>query len=305
MPSYSLVRFETENGPRAGLLVDGKVIDAAEATGNPSYGSMKAILNDWSSAEKALEKAFADGGLAGRGVAVAQARLLAPIDDPAGIFCIGSNYRDHALSIAKALGMEPEPDPHTLGLKPWFFLKTAHAVAAPGQAVEMSGEKMDWEAELAAVIGRPARNVSIEDALSYVAAYTIANDLSARDRAMRPKVREGSPFRPDWVAQKNFDHSCPIGPALVPASVVGDPQKLPIRLWVNNELKQDSNTDQMIFLIAEQIAHLSSLITLRPGDVVLTGTPAGTGAESKTFLNRGDVIRVEVGGLGELTTPVK
>ena len=303
MPSYSLVRFETENGPRAGLLIDGKVVDAAEATGNPSYGAMNAILNDWPNAEKALEKAA--GSATGGGIAAEQARLLAPVDDPAGIFCIGSNFRDHALSIARALGMEPEPDPHTLGLKPWFFLKTAHTVAAPGQAVAISGERMDWEAELAAVIGRPARNVSIEDALSYVAGYMIANDLSARDRAMRPKVREGSPFRPDWVAQKNFDHSCPMGPVLVPAGQVGDPQKLQIRLWVNDQLKQDSNTDQMIFLIAEQIAHLSSFITLRPGDVVLTGTPAGTGAESKTFLNQGDVIRVEVDGLGQLVTPVK
>jgi 2-keto-4-pentenoate hydratase/2-oxohepta-3-ene-1,7-dioic acid hydratase in catechol pathway len=197
-----------------------------------------------------------------------------------------------------------QPSARELGITPFFFLKTAHALVAPNAGVAMRCERLDWEAELAAVIGRPARDVSVEQALDYVGAYTIGNDLSARDRSTRPKIRDGSPFKFDWVAHKNFEGGCPLGPALVPSADVGDPQSLSIRLWVNDDLKQNSNTSQMIFSLAEQIAFLSSLLTLRPGDVVLTGTPSGTGAESKSFLKRGDQVTVEIEKLGRLVTRI-
>jgi 2-keto-4-pentenoate hydratase/2-oxohepta-3-ene-1,7-dioic acid hydratase in catechol pathway len=207
--------------------------------------------------------------------------------------------------MAKAHGVSPEPDARELGLKPWFFIKTAHALVGPDAEVPLQSERLDWEAELGAVIGVSARHVSVEQALQHVGAYTIGNDLSARDRAVRPKIRETSPFRFDWVAHKNFEGGCALGPALIPAGQVGDPQSLQIRLWVNDELRQDSNSALMIFSLAEQIAFLSSLVTLRPGDIILTGTPAGTGIEHKTFLKRGDTIRAQIEKLGELVTHIR
>ncbi len=213
--------------------------------------------------------------------------LLAPIRWPSAIYCAGANYADHAAEMARAQNRPPPPDPHTLGLKPWHFIKAGRStLAAPDETVAITGmsQTMDWEIELAAVIGARAKNVSLAQALDHVAGYTIANDLSARDMGRRTGVPDDSPFKFDWVAHKNFDGSCPLGPWIVPAGDIPDPQNLGLKLWVNDVIKQDSNTAKMIFSIAEQIAHLSSRITLNPGDVVLTGTPSGVGAARKEFL---------------------
>ena len=205
--------------------------------------------------------------------------------------------------MARKMNRPLEPDPHTLGLKSWHFIKAARAVTDPGATVKISNisKKMDWEVELAAVIGRPARDVPQSKALTYVAGYTIANDLSARDRGRRPHIPDTSPFKADWVAHKSFDGSCPLGPWIVPASDIRDPQNLGIKLWVNGVLKQDSNTNQMIFNLAEQIAHLSSRLTLHPGDLILTGTPAGVGSARGEFLKEGDVVKIWIEKIGELT----
>jgi 2-keto-4-pentenoate hydratase/2-oxohepta-3-ene-1,7-dioic acid hydratase in catechol pathway len=158
----------------------------------------------------------------------------------------------------------PDPDPHTLGLKAWHFIKASRSLADPGATVKISGvsKEADWEVELAAVIGRPAKNVSREKALSYVAGYTAANDLSARDRGRRPGMSETSIFKSDWTKHKTFEGACPLGPWIVPASDIGDPQNLGLKLWVNDGLKQDSNTKDMIFNLAEQIEQLSDAMTL-------------------------------------------
>jgi len=303
MSRYTLVRIATERGARAGLVVDGKIYDAADATGRAELSSTKAILAGGADVAARLHR-VADHPPTG-GIAAASAQLLPPIDEPSAIFCIGANYKDHAISMAKAHGLAPEPTARELGLPPWFFIKTSHSLAAPNGEVVLRSDKLDWEAELAAVIGRAGRDVPVERALEHVGAYTIGNDLSARDRAFRQTIRESSPFRFDWVAHKNFEGACPLGPALVPASDVGDPQALSIKLWVNEDLKQSSNTSQMIFSLAEQIAFLSTLITLRPGDVILTGTPAGTGTESKSFLKRGDRITSEIENLDRLITYIR
>jgi len=163
-------------------------------------------------------------------------------------------------------------------------------------------KKMDWEIELAAVIGKPAKDVPLDKALSYVAGYTVACDLSARDRGFREQVSVGSPFRADWVAHKNFEGACPLGPWIVPASDIKDPQNLDLKLWVNGVIKQDSNTREMIFNLAEQIEQLSSAITLLPGDIILTGTPAGVGAGRGEFLKAGDEVKLWIEKIGELTT---
>jgi len=219
------------------------------------------------------------------------------------MYCAGANYRDHAKEMAERTGRPLGPDPKESGGKPWHFLKPGHCVTDPGATVTATYycKNLDWEVELAAVIGRPAKSVGVGEALNYVAGYTVANDLSARDLSQRQEVPVGSPFRPDWVGQKVFDGSCPVGPWIVPASDIPDPQNLTLKLWVNDVVKQDSNTSEMIFSLAEQIAHISSRLTLHPGDLILTGTPAGVGLARKEFLKAGDVVKVWVEGVGTLT----
>ncbi len=300
MAGYKLATYQSADGPRAGLVIDDKVFDAAKLTGKPAYATVLGILNDWGKAQGVLKTAAAKTGKA---KPIAKAKLLAPVQYPSAIFCAGANYQDHAAEMARAHDRPPPVDPHTLGLESWHFIKASRAIANPGQTIKIStySKKMDWEVELAAVIGKAAKNVPMNKALSYVAGYTIANDLSARDRGHRPHIPADSPFKADWVAHKSFDGSCPLGPWIVPASDIKDPQKLGIKLWVNGVLKQDSNTSQMIFNLAEQIAHLSSRLTLHPGDLILTGTPAGVGAGRNEFLKAGDVVKLWIEGIGEIS----
>jgi 2-keto-4-pentenoate hydratase/2-oxohepta-3-ene-1,7-dioic acid hydratase in catechol pathway len=207
------------------------------------------------------------------------------------------------LEMAKVQNIAPEPDPHSVGLNPWHFIKAMHCLAAPDATIKLPpySKMVDWEAELTAVIGRPARDVPLDRALDYVAGYTIGNDLSARDLTKRPHVSDTSPFKFDWLGQKNFDDGCPLGPWIVPADEIPDPQNLGLKLWVNDVIKQDSHTSKMIFTLAEQIAHLSTMITLQPGDLILTGTAAGVGLARKEFLKPGDVVKVWIENVGTLT----
>jgi 2-keto-4-pentenoate hydratase/2-oxohepta-3-ene-1,7-dioic acid hydratase in catechol pathway len=300
MASYKLVTYQSADGPRAGLVIGDYVHDAATLTSHASDETVLGILQDWTAAQARLDKAAASPGA---GQSLTTTKLLAPILWPSAIYCAGANYADHAAEMARASGRAPEPDPHTLGLKPWHFLKAGRStLAAHDDTVRITGlsKTMDWEIELAAVIGRAAKNVPLARALDYVAGYTIANDLSARDMGRRPHVPDGAPFKFDWVAHKNFDGSCPLGPWIVPSRDIPDPQKLGLKLWVNDVIKQDSNTGQMIFTLAEQIEHLSSRITLQPGDVILTGTPAGVGAARPEFLKPGDVVNLWIENIGTL-----
>jgi 2-keto-4-pentenoate hydratase/2-oxohepta-3-ene-1,7-dioic acid hydratase in catechol pathway len=308
MAGYRLATYATSAGARAGLIVDDKVFDAAKLTGKPAYATVIGILEDWRTARAALKKAAAKAGKSRlTATPLARARLLAPVRWPSAIYCAGANYADHAAEMARRHNRPLDPDPHTLGLKAWHFLKAPRAIADPGATVAISGyaKNVDWEVELAAVIGRPARNVTMDKALSYVAGYTVANDLSARDRGNRANVSESSPFKHDWTKHKTFDGSCPLGPWIVPASEIRDPQKLGLKLWVNDVLKQDSNTKDMIFNLAEQIVQLSDGMTLYPGDLVLTGTPAGVGAGRGEFLKAGDTVKAWVENIGTLTTKLK
>lgn len=297
MASYSLVTLDTAQGPRAGMKIGDLYYLTAHATGNSRYDSVLAILRDWDAAQPVLQRAAEHPASA----PLTQVKLLAPLPDPGAVICTGSNYKCHSDAMERAAGIEPEPSPKEVGLKPFCFLKLSRCVTGPDTQVAWTGKKMDWEAELVAVIGRTARNVPVETALDHVAGYMIGNDLSARDRFFRPQELEDNPFRFNWFNHKVFDASCPTGPELVPASAVADPHALGIRLWVNDVLKQDSTTGNMIFDIAEQIAEYSSRVTLEPGDIIMTGTPAGTGAESGKFLEPGDRVRIEIDGLGSLT----
>ncbi len=298
--SYALLSYEAGSGARAGMLVDGRIHDIAAATGRAEDATMSGLLADWDAARARLARLR--GALPQGGTPLGEVRLLAPLPLPGTVFCAGANYADHVREMAHLRGKEPDPDPRSLGLSSWHFIKSSRAVVGPGVTVTLppASRKVDWEAELAVVIGRRARNVSVAEALDAVAGCTIANDLSARDLGPRAGISEGSPFKYDWLAHKSFDGSCPMGPYIVPAEAIPDPQALRISLSVNGVQKQDSNTREMIFGVAEQIADLSNRLTLWPGDVVLTGTPAGVGSARGEFLQPGDEVLVAIEGIGEL-----
>jgi 2-keto-4-pentenoate hydratase/2-oxohepta-3-ene-1,7-dioic acid hydratase in catechol pathway len=299
MTTYSLLTYRSTDGPRAGLLADNRIVDVATATNNPDYATVAGILADWEGARAQFAR-IADNPATS--IAFDESLLLAPVPVPGAIYCAGANYSDHVAEMALGQGREPEPDPHTLGLKAWHFIKSSHAVVGPGTDVTLppASKKVDWEIELVAVIGRRTKNATIENALDAVAGYTIANDLSCRDIGWRPPMPENSPFYADWLAHKSWDGSCPLGPWIVPADQIGDAQRLALKLSRNGVVMQDSNTANMIFTIAEQIAQISQRITLFPGDLVLTGTPAGVGAGRNEFLAPGDELTLWCEGIGTL-----
>jgi 2-keto-4-pentenoate hydratase/2-oxohepta-3-ene-1,7-dioic acid hydratase in catechol pathway len=216
-------------------------------------------------------------------------RLLAPVE-PVNIIAIGANYRRHA----EESGM-PIPD------HPLVFVKLTTSVIAPGDAIVLPADapdEVDYEAELAVIIGTTARKVSEADALSYVLGYTCANDVSARDCQIRRDKQ--------WARAKSFDTFCPLGPCLIADPTI-NPNALAIRGRLNGELMQNSNTHDMIFTVAYLIHYLSHQFTLVPGTVILTGTPEGVGMGRKppVYLRPGDSYTVEIEGIGELTNPVQ
>lgn len=296
--SYKLLTYASDRGPRAGLLIGQQVIDAAEATGREAWSTVIGALESWDEANAAFSRISVKGG-----IPLTDTTLLAPILYPGEIYCAGANYQDHVEEMARASGREPGKNMKELGDLPWFFIKTGRSsVVGPDATVKLPAysNAVDWELELAAVIGRKARGILARDALSCVAGYTVANDLSARDAMKRDKVPSNTPFHYDWLSQKCFDGACPLGPWIVPAADVGDPQNLAMKLWVGEDLMQDSNTGNMIFSIAEQIEMISSRVTLYPGDLVLTGTPAGVGAARKRYLQPGEKLRLVIEKIGEL-----
>lgn len=214
---------------------------------------------------------------------------------PNRIFCAASNYIEHANEMGTALAAKAAS-------RPYMFLKTATSVIGPNETVRIPPEvqKPDWEVELGVVVGRIARRVKVEDALAYVAGFTIVNDVSARDLTKRSDY----PFKHDWFQGKNHDTFCPIGPCIVPSRFIADPQAVKLQLRVNGDLMQDGTTAEMIWTVCEQIAYLSTIVTLMPGDLIATGTPAGVGMSRGIFLRPGDVMTASVEGIGDLCNPV-
>lgn len=298
--TFTLATVQTGRGPRAAILCGAHFIVVANATNREHDRTVQGLLDEWEITLPRLDALAAQAARIGQ--PIGEAQLLAPAPAPGAIFCAGSNYADHALEMAIKSGMPKPVDPHTLGLRSWHFLKTRHTITHTGATVILQprSQKVDWEAELAVIIGKRARNVAEADALDYVAGYTIANDLSARDLGTRAALAENNPFRSDWVAHKNWDGSCPLGPWMTLRRDVPNERDLKMTLEVNGVMHQNSNTGHMIFNINEQIADLSRNFTLHPGDVILTGTPAGVGAGKGEFLKKGDVVRVRIDGLGEL-----
>ena len=227
-------------------------------------------------------------------------KLLAPILYPSTVFCIAANYADHHAE----MGSPTMPDKNVM--PPVFFQKTpAQTVVGHGAEIPLphTSTQIDWEAELAIVIGKPCFNVPKEKVFDYVAGYMVLNDMSIRGPskadAITPVQKQ---FRGDRFRRKNFDGSCPTGPWLTPKELVKNPYDLKIQLWVNGELKQNGNSGAMHYNIEEQISYLSDHLTLQPGDVITTGTPAGVGKGKGTYLKAGDKITTTVGNLGTLET---
>jgi 2-keto-4-pentenoate hydratase/2-oxohepta-3-ene-1,7-dioic acid hydratase in catechol pathway len=291
---WALANIET--GPA--LVVDGTVYPLgplSAAAGKSLPATTVDIVADWGAARTTLE-ALAASAL-NSGLAPATAALRAPLTYPGKVLCAGANYYDHMAEMGFP-GVKKETQ------RLFFFFKPPkNAVVGPGAGIPMprNTRKYDWEIELAAVIGKTARYVPVEDALSHVAGYTVAIDLSARDFNQAPDQF----YKFDWVAGKATDGACPMGPWIVPAATLADVQNVGLKLSVNGEIKQSSSTSQMIFSVAEQIARASDLMTLDPGDVILTGTPAGVGVPKGTFLAPGDTIDAEIEGIGKLSVSIK
>lgn len=316
---YQLFSYTKDSGEvRAGLRVGDAHYDLQNVarlldSDLPVHATVDELVDDWRNSHAILLR-IVDGVLAGSAaidtsqLSEAEIKFQAPLQRSGALYGAGANYRDHVEAMSRAFNMNLVLDPRSEGIPPWHFIKvpratlTGHLSPIPYPA---DTSKLDWEAELAVVIGRVASNVSVEDALDYVAAYSCANDVSARDQLVRQTVDPTSPFRFDWIGHKCFTGSCPIGPYLTPAAFIKSPEELDIKLWVNGELKQDSNTRNHLYSVADQIAYLSKRLVLYPGDIILTGTPAGVGMETGTFLVRGDVMRVWIDGLGELENAVK
>ena len=294
---WSLATVEA-HGAAVACIETGEGLFALEPSlaraGLPGMGSVAALFADWPAAEAALARAASMASPADR---VVPARRLAPLLYPGKILCAGANYFDHLAEMGMP-GAKKEQQ------RLFFFMKPPrNAIVGEGPTVRMPiGTKaFDWEVELAAVIGRTARDVSVEDALGHVAGWTVAIDFSARDHNRAPETF----YKLDWVAGKANDTCCPTGPRIVPFRAIANPQDVGLRLSVNGEAKQDGRSSDMIFTVAEQIATASRIMTLDPGDLLLTGTPAGVGAPKQTFLKVGDRVEAAIENVGTLAVTIQ
>ncbi|MEE8110129.1 MAG: fumarylacetoacetate hydrolase family protein [bacterium] len=302
MARYALTTYQRDGQSRVGIVVDGRVVDCLESwdelLGAPPFSQAYPIHEMLSALEEVhprLEE-LADKLADGSRPAVEEAALSAPILYPPVIYCAAANYKAHA----KEMGGETVEE---VPEKPYFFLKIPHqCVIGPGETVRIpkNSDKVDWEAELAVVVGKGGADIPVERALDHAAGYTILNDISSRDRNFRPDWK----FKYDWFGGKCAPTFAPLGPHIVPAAYIDDPNNLGLKLWVNDDLMQDANTQDMIFNVQEQIAYLSTMVTLSAGDVIATGTPEGVGMGRGIFLKPGDTVTIEVEGVGRLVNPV-
>jgi 2-keto-4-pentenoate hydratase/2-oxohepta-3-ene-1,7-dioic acid hydratase in catechol pathway len=282
-----LATIQTADGPRAAVKRGDLYVDL-HATDSALPTSMREILAGGPAALQAAERA-------------AQARkvityptdrvqLLSPVPDPRKIVCLGLNYRDHAAESGAPIPKDPI-----------LFSKYATALIGHGQAIVLPAisSEVDYEAELVVVVGKQGRHIPLDTAMTYVAGYTIGHDVSARDWQLKKDGKQ-------WMAGKTFDTFAPTGPFLVTADEVPDPHALPIRLRLNGQVMQNSTTKEMIFSVPFVIAQLSRIFTLEPGDLIFTGTPPGVGMARMppVYLKAGDVVEVEIDGLGVLRNPV-
>ena len=298
-----LATFQSGAGPRAGLVLDDRIVDIAASSGLPATMLEIIALGDVALDElRRLETAVRDGSV--QGEPLAGARLLAPIPRPAkNVFCLGLNYQAH---IAEGAAMRGPGMPGSAGQPerpqwPTYFTKAPTAVIGPEAPIPLHPnvtQQLDWEVELAVIIGRGGINIAEADAYDHIFGYTVLNDVSARE----VQRRHGQ----QWFKGKSLDGTCPMGPWVVTRHQLGKADNLTLECRVNGAVKQHSVTSKMIFTIPEIIAGLSAGITLEPGDIIATGTPEGVGfaRTPPEFLKAGDIVECEIEGIGVLRNSV-
>jgi 2,4-diketo-3-deoxy-L-fuconate hydrolase len=305
MTWYALANYRRDHAERAALVLGTQLFDLAQtanvvfdgAAPDWSRQPVDALVANWSDIAPDLQRfaakaAIRQGEL--RPLTIGASDILPPVR-PQRVFCAASNFVEHANEMGTVLAAKVDS-------QPYVFLKPNTSVIGQNDVVRLpaASKQVDWEVELGAVIGQTTRNISVERALDCVAGYTVVNDVSARDLNMRTDF----PFKFDWFRGKCFDTFAPIGPWIVPAHLIADPQDVHMRLTVNDEVMQNGSTAEMIFNVREQIAYLSSILTLQPGDVIATGTPTGVGMGRGIFLKPGDVMEAYITGIGTLRNPV-
>lgn len=291
--TFTLVSFTVNDDVRLGIqTADGVVLAPVELA---QWPDMLSLFDDWG-----------DRGCAAvlnidvdRAPQVPGAQLTMPLRYPRKVICAGVNYRKHI----KEMG----GDVPAAGWYPFFFMKPpTTTVIGPTDPIVLHKADLllyDWEAELAVIIGTGGRDIPESNALQHVAGYCVANDVTARGAHKRTAVPAPA-FLYDWFGSKAVDGSLPLGPGITPAMFVPDPQQLQVQLWVNGQLEQDESTDDMICTVAELISAASAVVTLEPGDVIITGTPSGVGSGQGRHLIHGDVVRVAISGLGSICNAV-
>lgn len=306
----------------AAVVIDDRVVPVSDLLQSPEFGAratMRDLLDDWPRVWPALEiyagalRSESRAALERRSQPVAAFRVAPPVE-PRQVFCSGANYRRHVVDLIvkqtqdATRGMNDDErrawgermmDQRAATGTPFFFVKTVSSVTGPFDPILLPRDALqpDWELELAVVIGRRARHVPRERALEYVAGYTIANDVTDRDRVYR-RPGDAREMGMDWLASKCAPSFLPLGPWLVPSAFVPDPQRLRITLRLNGDVMQDESTADMIFPVARLIEHASSFAELLPGDVICTGSPAGNGMHYGRFLRDGDVVEGTIGNFG-------
>ena len=319
---FKLATIEIKKAPRVALALGDSLYDveaaaaahrrkagkAGKATlaGVPRPVTMLGLLERWSTAFRDLQriaKFLEAEPRAAPAVAAARAKFLAPILYPPRIFTAGSNYNAHSKEMTDILR---PGSPYTTreNSNPYCFIKSSIGPVighrAKILASQVPDKKIDWEGELAVVIGKKGRSIRRQDARSYVAGYTIVNDVTARSFIVPRRLD----FKIDWLMGKCPDTFCPMGPYLVPDAFIEDPERLHLRTIVNDQVMQDARTDDLTHGIGDMLAFLSQNMTLLPGDVLSTGTPSGVGFGRGVFLKPGDVVRVEIEPIGTLENPV-
>lgn len=312
MSWHALARYRSDNKTRTAMVLEDQLydlqqlVDACAITSTASKALLLSgigeMISRWDEAENviadlaaATTKLKSEGKLpAALGEAKNHPALTLPFM-PSQIFAAGSNYVEHAHEMGTVLAAKADS-------KPYMFLKATSSVIGPGENVVIPSQvkRPDWEVELGVVIGRGGRRIPVESSMDHVAGYVVVNDVSARDQTRR----EDYPFKFDWFQGKSFDTFAPVGPWFVPRACIDDPQSLKLGMDINREPMQNGSAAEMIWTIREQIAYLSTIVTLQPGNLIATGTPTGVGMGRGIFLKPGDNMRAWVESIGELCSPV-
>jgi 2-keto-4-pentenoate hydratase/2-oxohepta-3-ene-1,7-dioic acid hydratase in catechol pathway len=294
---FSLATMLTSTGERAAILVQDHYYWLDLASGGALSGGVRALFNHWDASLARLGEIADDCARDGRQSAALlqlhQVALATPIRFPNKLICVGAVYSDHLLEMKLPATRWP--------IMPFFIRAPTTSLVGPGRTVHQPSmtKEFDWEIELVVVVGRQLTDATPEQATAAIAGYCVGIDLTCRDL-----IDRSSPLGVDLVRAKSQDGMAPAGPVFRPAQFVGDPQQLALKLWVNGDLKQNGTTANMLFPVSDQLSTISRYITLEPGDMVFTGSPAGSGGMSGRFLQPGDHIRAEISRVGTLEVEI-